>query len=455
VNSSIFREYSIRGVVDQDLDTTTMRTLGQALGTYVLDDGGSTVLVGHDARIHSPSLSQSFVEGVLGAGADVIFLGLAPTPVINFAADLLGAHAGVVVTASHNPPEYNGLKIRTDHTLQGRELLALRDLAQAGQLRQGRGRARRESVQETYLGLVVSRVRGQRLGLRVAVDGGNGTNGPLVQTLLARLGCETVLLHGEPDGRFPNRSPNPLSPGSLDALQESVRSEGADLGVAYDGDGDRLVVVDEGGSLVWADLLLALLARPVLARHPGAKVVYEVSCSQALVDDVLAHGGVPVPSPVGYALVHQRMREVGAVLGGEMAGHLFFADPQFRFDDAILATAKVLEMVALAGRPLSALLAELPEYHTSPEQRVFCPDEQKEGVVAALADTYRGQRSLEMLDGVRVAFDEGWGLVRASQTQPAVSMRFEARTPEVLAAIEDEMTSRLRDLLGPVGWQEV
>ena len=453
MNPSIFREYSIRGVMGRDLDAGTMQRLGQALGTRVLETGGTTVVVGHDARTHSPALSDAFAKGVLRAGVNVVFLGLVPTPVLNFATDLLGADAGAAVTASHNPPEYNGLKIRTDHTLQGEELLALQDLAEGGPLRQGQGQARRESVRETYLGQVMARVRGYPFGLKVVVDGGNGTNGPLVGELLARLGCQVVLLHGEPDGRFPHRSPNPLTPGALDALRERVQADGANLGLAYDGDGDRLAVVDEAGDVVWADRLLALLARGILAHCPGAKVVYEVSCSQALADDVRAHGGVPVPSPVGYALVHQRMQEVGAVLAGEMAGHFFFADRQFRFDDAILATAKVVEIVAQAERPLSELLAELPRYHTSPEHRVPCPDGRKEAVVAALAEAYRGQRPLETLDGVRVVFDEGWGLVRPSRTEPAISTRFEGRTPEALAAIEAEIMGWLYRLLAAVGNQ--
>ncbi|NLE77555.1 MAG: phosphomannomutase/phosphoglucomutase [Chloroflexi bacterium] len=453
LNPDIFREYSIRGVVPDELNAPIAHRLGQALGTYLRGREGRSAVVGHDVRLHSPELADAFIVGLRGSGVDVIFLGLTPTPLINFATDLLGADAGVAVTASHNPPGDNGLKIRTDHTLQGAELRALRELAQQGRFAQGRGRLRGERVHETYLGLVGARVP-HSLGLRVVVDGGNGANGPLVATLLARLGCRVTLLHGEPDGRFPHRSPNPLAPGALEGLQRAVRAEAADLGLAYDGDGDRLVVVDEAGQIAWGDRLLALLARPLLATQPGARVVYEVSCSQALVDDVLAHGGVPVASPVGYARVHERMRGEGAVLAGEMAGHFFFADPQFRFDDAILATAKVAELAAAARRPFSALLAELPTYHTSPERRVACPDERKEEVAAALARSYEGQRPLETLDGVRVQFPEGWGLVRASQTQPALSMRFEGRSPEALAAIEAELTGRLRGLLEGIGWRE-
>lgn len=447
MNPSIFRAYSIRGVVGRDLNPEDVRALGQALGSAVLEGGGRTVAVGHDARTHSPTLAQALVEGLCAAGADVAFLGLVPTPVLNFATDLLGAAAGVAVTASHNPPNENGLKIRTDRTLMRSDLLALHARARDGQLRSGRGRARREVVMETYLGQVCARVRGAPLGLRAVVDAGNGTNGPWAKTLLERLGCQVKILHGEPDGTFPHRSPNPLDPGALEALREAVRTEGAHLGLAYDGDGDRLVVVDEQGEVAWADRILALLARRVLAGRPGARVVHEVLCTQALADDVRAHGGVPIPSPVGYALVHEKMREVGAVLAGEMAGHFFFADPLFRFDDALLATARVVEMVAQAGCPLSHLLADLPVYCTSPERRIFCPDEEKERVVAALERAYRGKRPVDTLDGVRVQFDEGWGLVRASQTQPALSMRFEARTPETLAAIEEEIMAQVRALL--------
>ncbi len=450
MNPSIFRAYSIRGVVGRDLDAADVRALGQALGSALLERGRGTVAVGHDVRLHSPALAQALVEGLCAAGAEVRFLGLVPTPVLNFATDLLGADAGVAVTASHNPPDENGLKIRTDRTLLQRDLLALHARAEGGRLRSGRGRVHREAVKETYLGQVCARVQGIPLGLRTIVDAGSGTNGPWAQALLERLGCAVTLLHGEPDGAFPHRSPNPLDPGSLQALQEAVRSQGADLGLAYDGDGDRLVVVDDQGEVVWADRILALLARRVLAEQPGARVVHEVLCTQALADDVRAHGGVPVPSPVGYALVHERMREAGAVLAGEMAGHFFFRDPQFRFDDALLATARVVEMVAQAGRPLSRLLAELPVYHTSPERRVFCPDERKEEVVAALERAYQGRRPVDTLDGVRIQFEAGWGLVRASQTQPALSMRFEARTSEALAAIEEEVTAQVRAVLeGP------
>jgi len=448
VNPSIFRAYSVRGVVGRDLDAADMRALGQALGSAVLEGGGRTVAVGHDVRTHSPALAQALVEGLCAAGAEVLFLGLVPTPVLNFATDLLGADAGVAVTASHNPPDENGLKVRTDRTLLQPDLLALRARAEEGRLRSGRGRIRRETVKETYLGQVCARVRGTPFGLRTVVDAGNGTNGPWARALLERLGCAVTVLHGEPDGTFPHRSPNPLDPGSLAALQEAVRRQGVDLGLAYDGDGDRLVVVDDRGEVVWADRVLALLARQVLAERPGAKVVHEVLCTQALADDVRAHGGVPIPSPVGYALVHERMREVGAVLAGEMAGHFFFDDPQFRFDDALLATARVVERVAQAGQPLSRLLADLPVYYTSPERRIPCPDGEKERVVRTLERFYRGRRPVDTLDGVRVQFEEGWGLVRASQTQPALSMRFEARSPEALAAIEAELTAQVRAALG-------
>ncbi|MGC8838884.1 MAG: phosphomannomutase/phosphoglucomutase [Anaerolineae bacterium] len=447
MNPAIFRAYSIRGVVGRDLDAADVRALGQALGSALLERGRGTVAVGHDVRLHSPALAQALVEGLCAAGAEVRFLGLVPTPVLNFATDLLGADAGVAVTASHNPPDENGLKIRTDRTLLRPDLLTLRARAEEGRLRSGRGRAQREEVRETYLGQVCARVQGLPFGLRAVVDAGNGTNGPWARALLERLGCTVTLLHGEPDGSFPHRSPNPLDPGSLTALQEAVRAQGADLGLAYDGDGDRLVVVDDRGEVVWADRILALLARRVLAERPGARVVHEVLCTQALADDVRAHGGVPVPSPVGYALVHERMREVGAVLAGEMAGHFFFDDPQFHFDDALLATARVVEMVARAGQPLSRLLADLPVYCTSPERRIPCPDGKKEAVVAALERAYRGRRPVETLDGVRVQFEEGWGLVRASQTQPALSMRFEARTPEALAAIEAELAARVQEVL--------
>jgi phosphomannomutase/phosphoglucomutase len=273
------------------------------------------------------------------------------------------------------------------------------------------------------------------------VDGGNGTNGLIVSQLLRDLGCDVIEVYCTPDGNFPNRAPDPTEPGAVNDLATSVLSEKADLGVAYDGDGDRVALVDEQGNLVLGDQVLMLLARDVLIRRGPAKIVYEILCTQALADDIVAHGGTPIKTPSGYAYIHETMLDTGAALGGELSGHLFFDEPDFGFDDAILATVKLLDIVTQRRQPLSALVAELPAYYSSPELRVKCPDELKARVVETVKAEFGGKYKIETLDGVRIHFNDGWALVRQSNTQPVISMRFEARSPEQLEEIQTKVQS--------------
>ena len=443
LNPRIFREFSIRGIADQDLTDEAVTVLGWAIGAHFTQGGSASLVVGRDTRLSSPRIGQSLIAGLMQAGLHVTDVGVVPTPVHNFATDFYQADGGVMVTASHNPAEYNGFKIRTDRTLKGDELRAIYRLAAAyvpGEV-SGEGKVKLADPLPAYLECVKSYADVWR-PLKVVVDGGNGTNGPIIPALLRSLGCEVIELYCEPDGSFPNRDPDPVAPGAMAALSARVRSEGADLGLTYDGDGDRLALVDEQGNAILGDQILMILAREALRCALG-KIVYEVVCSQALADDVRAHGGQPVMVPCGYAFVHQAMRDNKAALGGEFSGHFFFNDPNFHFDDSILATVKLLNIIARQRHPLSALIAELPAYHSSPSIRLACPDEIKGQVVEQVKRHYWASYPVDELDGARIDFGDGWALVRASNTQPALSMRFEARSAERLEQLKTKVMNRV------------
>jgi phosphomannomutase/phosphoglucomutase len=439
LNPRIFREFSIRGIADRDLTDDVVIAVGWAIGATFTRRGSASLVVGRDARLSSPRVGQSLIAGLVQAGIHVTDVGVVATPVHNFATDFFQADGGVMVTASHNPAEYNGFKIRTDRTLQGDDLAAIYHLAVARVSHEtvGAGHVRLAEALPPYLECIKSYADVWR-PLKVVVDAGNGTNGPIVPALLRSLDCEVIELNCEPDGSFPNRDPDPIAPGAMAALSALVQSAGADLGLAYDGDGDRLALVDEQGHPILGDQILMLLARDALRCAP-AKIVYEVLCSQALADDVRAHGGQPVMVPCGYAFVHQAMREHRAAMGGEFSGHLFFDDPNFRFDDSILATIKLLNVVARRRHSLSSLIAELPTYHSSPSIRLACPDEVKGHVVEQVRRHYRASYPVDELDGARIDFGDGWALVRASNTQPALSLRFEARSAERLEELQTQV----------------
>ena len=453
MNESIFRAYSIRGVAGESLTAEDMALIGKAAGTILAESGVSTSVVGRDYRTSSPALAAALKNGLLATGMDVTDIGPCSTPLLNYATDYYRAGAGMMVTASHNPAPYNGLKIRTDRTLRGEKLRRIYDVAMNGQLCHGRGTLTHATPLESYLESICRRVAMGR-PLKVVVDAGNGAAGPFAPRLIDMLGCQAVPMYCQPDGHFPNRVPDPTAPGALNALSARVVAEQADAGVGYDGDGDRLAMVDERGAVVFGDQLLTLLAQELLAggKHPGARVVYELSCTQALPETVEALGGQAIPCPVGYAFVHETMLVTGAVLGGEAAGHLFFAEPDFRFDDALLATAKMLSLLSKTPLPFSALLAALPRYHLSPERRFQCPDDVKADIVAHICDRFVAQGyEIERMDGAKVHFGDGWGLFRSSNTQPAVTLRCEAKTPARLAEIEQIMLDAARAAMDGAG----
>ena len=442
MNPSIFREYDIRGVVEDDLPPEAVRTLGRAFGTQAVRAGAKTCALGRDCRLTSPRLADEFAEGLVACGLEVIDVGQVPTPLLYFSVQHFKADAGAMVTGSHNPPEYNGFKVQLGtSSLHGEGIQALRVLAESGDFASGAGSRRAADAVAPYLEYVQRNIRLARTGVRVVVDAGNGVAGAVAVPLMKAMGLMPIALYCDPDGSFPNHHPDPTVPRNLEDLIARVKAEGAALGVAYDGDGDRLGAVDEAGRIVWGDKLLLLLARAVLAAVPGAAIIGEVKCSQTLFDDIARRGGRPILWRTGHSLIKAKMKEEGALLAGEMSGHLFFAHRYLGYDDAIYASLRLLEIVAAANRPFSALLSDVPRTVTTPEIRVDCPDDVKFDVVRRVQDACRGRKDVRLIeiDGARLHFPGGWGLVRASNTQPVLVLRFEADNDRTLAGIRRDV----------------
>jgi phosphomannomutase / phosphoglucomutase len=437
MNPDIFREYDIRGIAGTDMTEPEVIRIGAAVGTYLRRRDRKRIVVGRDCRVTSPAYAERVMEGLLGTGCDVIDIGICPTPVFYFAIHHLSADGGVMVTASHNPPDYNGFKLCIGlDSIHGSEIRKIREMIEAEDFPTGHGERSEADVIGDYIDYVAGVISIPR-PLRVGVDAGNGTAGVVAVPLLKRLGCEVVDIYCEMDGTFPNHEADPTVRQNMEDLIGLVRREGLDLGIGYDGDGDRIGVVDEAGRIVYGDRLMILLAREILERKPGATFIAEVKCSQTLYDDIAKRGGRAIMWKTGHSLIKEKMKAEGAALAGEMSGHLFFADRYLGYDDAIYATGRVLEILARSAGPLSALLADVPETVTTPEIRVDCPDREKAEVVRRVADRLAGKYDVIDIDGVRVRFDDGWGLVRASNTQPALVLRFEAASEERLAEIRE------------------
>lgn len=435
-NPHIFRAYDIRGVADRDLADDVVGALGQALGTYYLKKGDRLVFVGRDNRLSSPRLRDALVKGLAAAGCRVKDTGEVVTPILYYACADSGNGNGVMITGSHNPAGDNGFKIVAGGaTIYGEEILHLRDLMAESAFVSGAGTVERFDAVPSYLSMLREKVRLGPRRLKVAVDCGNGTAALFAEEILRGWGCDVVPLFCVSDGTFPNHEPDPVKTANLTDLKRAVLQEGCDLGVGYDGDADRLGVIDEKGNVIWGDRLMILFWREILPRYPDRPCIVEVKCSQALVDEIIRLGGRPFFYRTGHSLVKAKMREVGAVFTGEMSGHIFFADEYYGFDDAFYATGRLLRILSNTNRPLSALLADVPKYYATAETRIPCPDEQKFQVVAQLVEHFGKTNEVVDVDGARVLFLGGWGLVRASNTQPVLVARCEAKTPEGLAEI--------------------
>lgn len=448
VSRSIFREYDVRGVVGVDLTSGAMHTMGRAFGTYVQRRSGRRrIAIGRDARQTSIDFHRAAIDGLLEAGCSVIDLGQVPTPLVSFAVNHLFVDGAMQITASHNPAEFNGMKLQVGaDPLAGEELQHVERLIASRSFTVGKGECSEADVITPYRHCIQSKVRLAR-PLKVVVDAGNGVNGPLAVQVLRELGCEVIPLYCEPDGTFPNHPADPAEEENLHDLVDQVREQHADAGVAFDGDGDRIGVVDERGVIVPPDRYLLLFVRQALHDSP-AKVVFEVRCSEALFDGVTKYGGIPVMSKCGNTAILPAMRQNKAVLGGELSGHVFFSDPPIDFDDALFAACRLLEYVAASDQPLSAILdetwSELPSYISSPEMRIPCPDFRKAEIVDKMRQAFLDRYRVIDLDGARIYFDDSaWALIRASNTQPRLSLRFEARSDRQLAAIKAELHREL------------
>jgi phosphomannomutase/phosphoglucomutase len=462
-NPGIFREYDIRGIADRDLVDPVIELLGRAFAEYVRPTGASRAAIGWDARLSSPRLRDALARGLSAKGIEVIDLGLCPTPALYYSLHRLKPGAGVMITGSHNPAEFNGFKLCVGtETIYGEEIQKLRRIMEkmdgaAG----GPAGTGRHPILPDYANELKDRFPGLReVPLTVVLDAGNGTAGPVAPDVMRSLGCEVVELFSEPDGRFPNHHPDPTIPKNMAALISAVRERKADLGIAFDGDADRIGVVDEQGAILWGDQLMVLFSRDILRDRKGATFVSEVKCSQTMYDDIRAHGGNAIMWKTGHSLIKAKMKETGAALAGEMSGHIFFADRYFGYDDAIYAACRVVELLRKARKaagtavPLSSLLADVPRTFSTPEIRFDCPDALKFKVVDAMKQLYAkgGGLSLPLrevitIDGVRAVFRDGWGLIRASNTQPVLVMRFEANTEESLAAIQELMNGQVRSIV--------
>ena len=440
INPLIFREYDVRGLVGKDLTPEAVELIGKGYGTYVAGKGVRTVALGRDVRLSSPAFRDAMAEGLLSTGLSVIDVGVCPTPLLYFAIHRFRADGGVMITGSHNPPEFNGFKLCVGlGSIHGEMIQELRRLIEAGSFRRGKGELVLREVVEEYKKYVNENMSIPRK-LKVVVDGGNGTAGAVAPALFREMGMDVVELFCEADGRFPNHFPDPTVPENLRALVDKVRETGADVGVAYDGDADRIGAIDELGNVIYGDYLLVLFAREILSRKPGAAIISEVKASQNLYDDIARRGGRPVMWKAGHSLIKAKMKEERAELAGEMSGHVFFGDRYLGFDDAIYASTRLFEIMAKESRPLSALLADLPPVVSTPEIRIDCPDEIKFRVVKEVAEAVAPQaREVIDVDGIRALFDGGWGLVRASNTQPVLVLRFEGR--------DDEAVGRIRALM--------
>jgi phosphomannomutase/phosphoglucomutase len=446
MNPRIFREYDIRGIVDQDLTDEVVRLLGQAFATYISRQGKHRVVVGRDGRLSSPRFREPLVQGMVSGGLEIVDIGVCPTPVFYFSLFHLDREGGVMITGSHNPPEFNGFKVCVGkETLFGEEIQNLRKIIEAGKFAEGKGSVSFQEVIPAYQNYILQNIHLDRR-IKLVIDSGNGTAGAVAPKILRDLGCRVEDLYSKIDGRFPNHHPDPTIPENMKDLIAKVQEIGAEVGIGYDGDADRIGVVDPPGNIIWGDQLLILFAREVLRNHPGATIISEVKCSQNLYDDIARHGGRGIMWKAGHSLLKSKMKEEKALLGGEMSGHMFFADRYFGYDDAIYASCRLLEILSRTEKTLPELLGDLPKTFSTPEIRVPCPDEEKFELVEKVRESFRKEYSIVDVDGVRVLFPDGWGLVRASNTQPAIVLRFEARTPERLKEIRQLIENRIKEI---------
>ncbi len=450
MNKEIFREYDIRGIVDQDFNLEDVHIIGQGYGTYLQQHGGTTAVVGRDCRLSSESIRNALVEGMIQSGLHVIDIGVCPTPVFYFSLRHFNPDGGLMITASHNPPEYNGFKVSLGHdTIFGEEIQVFRRLLEKGNFKSGNGSFESKDIINIYSDYIVKNINIARPD-KLAIDAGNGTCCAVAGPLLKRLGSPPVELFTQMDGNFPNHEPDPTVIKNMDVLAETVVSQKLELGIGFDGDADRIGVVDENGNIIFGDMLMLIFARDILKTEKGGTFVAEVKCSKNLYDDIEARGGRAIMWRTGHSLIKQKLKEEGGLLAGEMSGHMFFMHRYFGFDDAIYAACRLLEIVSRTEIPVSQYLSDLPKMYSTPEIRIECPDEKKFKLVERVKEELRRDYKIIDVDGVRVVFPDGWGLLRASNTGPLLVLRYEAesesRLEEIRSLIEGTLERLKREL---------
>jgi phosphomannomutase/phosphoglucomutase len=447
VPAEIFRAYDIRGIVGKTLTPAIVRDIGRALGSIARERNAATFAIGRDGRLSGPEFAKALAEGLNAAGADVIDVGMAPTPVAYFAAHHLGCGSCVAITGSHNPPDYNGLKIVVGgNTLYGEDIQEIRNRIENGKLSTGKGRRSEANVLDAYVERITSDVKLAR-GMRIAVDCGNGVAGMLAPRLYRALGCEVEELYCEVDGRFPNHHPDPSVPKNLEELIRTVKNGKAELGIAFDGDGDRLGLVTKDGEIIFADRQLMLLAKDVLSRNPGAQIIYDVKSTRLLAPWIEKHGGKPLIWKTGHSFIKAKLKETGALLAGEMSGHTFFKERWYGFDDALYGGARLLEIVS-REKDANPMLKSLPNAPSTPELHWGLSEGEPHALVAKLqaSKPFPGAERVLTIDGVRVEYADGFGLARASNTTPVIVLRFEADTASALERIKKDFRNALQPL---------
>ncbi|MCG8472855.1 MAG: phosphomannomutase/phosphoglucomutase [Desulfobacterales bacterium] len=447
MNPTIFREYDIRGVAGIDFTEEDIHLLGQAIGTHLKTLGKESVAVGKDCRTTSDLYAEALIAGLMKTGCHVVELGSCATPLLYFSISHFDLGGGVMVTASHNPPEYNGLKMCCGNdSIHGQEIQDLWRRVKEQDFSYGEGSRDTADILTPYLAFLKENIT-LSSPLKVGVDAGNGSAGPIALPLLEQFDLEVHPIFCDMDGTFPNHEADPTVLANMEDLIGLVKEKGLDVGIGYDGDGDRIGVVDEKGGIIYGDQLMVLFAREILSRKPGATFISEVKCSQTMYDDINGRGGNAIMWKTGHSLIKKKMKETKAELAGEMSGHIFFADRYLGYDDALYATLRLLEILSREERPLSELLADLPVTFTTPEIRRECPDHLKFQMAGKLKERFSATHEVVDVDGARILYPDGWGLVRASNTQPALVLRFEAQSSDRLQAIRNEVEEALEEIM--------
>jgi len=443
MNKEIFREYDIRGVVETDLTPAVVENIGKAFGSRVLRGGGKSVAVGMDVRLTGPALFDSLSKGILSTGCNVVNIGRVPTPLLYFAEYQLDVNGGVMITGSHNPPEFNGFKLLINKSaVHGKEIQKLLAEIEAGEFLTGEGSLSQADINDGYKQMIKEKVSLSRK-VKVVIDSGNGCGGLISPELFKEMGCDVIELFSEPDGTFPNHHPDPTVEKNMAHLKKAVLDNKAEVGIGYDGDADRIGIIDDRGNQIHGDEILMIFAKDLLSRQKGAKVIFDVKCTKNLPEQIKRFGGVPIMSATGHSIIKQRLHDEKALLAGEMSAHIFFAENFYGHDDAIYATALFLKIMGGQDKAVSSFLADVPKTVSTPEIRTDCPDNIKFEIVEELVAYYKAKYDVIDIDGVRIEFENGWGLIRASNTQPVLVLRFEAEDEASLNAYKKEVYDKL------------